>query len=98
MKVILAQYAQKKPVMVWGTSNYVIQMPSLGSNKRITQTAMVGAGVMDTGLITASASGNQYYTPRPRSLRVDAIKGSVSSGLVRKLKHRGVSGRGVAVI
>ena len=98
MRVLLAQYAPRKSVPVWGTSNYVIQMPQYSSHKRVTQTPMVGGMMGDTGSNTMSPAGNQYYVPNPKSIRVDTIKANTAKSLARKLKHRGVRGGGMAVI
>lgn len=98
MRVQLAQYAPRKSIPVWGTSNYILQMPSRVSHKRVTQTPAVGGGMGDTGANTMSPAGNQYYVPNPRSIRVDNIKHNTAKSLARKLKHRGVRGNGMAVI
>jgi len=98
MRVLLAQYAPKKSIPVWGTSNYILQIPSRASHKRVTQTPAVGGGMGESGANTMSPAGNQYYVPHPRSIRVDNIKANTAKSLARKLKHRGVRGGGIAVI
>jgi len=91
MKVLLASYAPRQAIGVWGTSNYILHVPRVGTHKRTIQTPNVGGGIEDYDV------ANKIYTPHPKQLKVDTIKSNVAKGLAGKLKSRGV-GKGMAVI
>ena len=42
MKFLLAAYAPKQIVPVWGTSNYILHIPQPGTSRRTTQTPSIG--------------------------------------------------------
>jgi len=42
MKFLLASFAPKTIVPVWGTSNYILHIPKRGTYKRTTQTPAIG--------------------------------------------------------
>jgi len=79
MKVILASFAQKAIVPVWGTSNYILHIPKVGTNKSITITPNVGGELkVPTQL-------------KPDSLKSNAAKSLVSKLKKHRSKGSGIA-------
>jgi len=89
MKFLLASFAPKQSVPVWGTSNYILHIPKTGTYRRTTQTPAIGGQMCD---------GQRYATPHPEKIKVDNIKRNVAKSLSSRLGRHNRKGSGMAVI